>query len=666
MKKLTLILVVMLILPIMPVSQASGDDGLKIKEVYYNTGPECEFLTLENWGGERNFEDVTLTNGKEEIQLPDFRLDDTEKLVISEDDEKYEEIWGEKPDLTWDGGSSEIDGEFSLPDERGKLILKRNGDSIDSFYYGEVDEKKSWEGESTEKLPEGTYARRRSQDTDSKEDWEWEREWNVGHSDFEPKEIDYEGEAVAFTSPDSSFNSIMSFLNNVNSSLWISIYKMTDLRIADKIAALSERGVNVKVLAEGSPVNGISKKAEHSLHLIEKSGGEVRLSGKDGYSPYNYLHSKYMVRDNESLFLASENLVRSSFSSSKSFGNRGWGTILSSKDLANYYRRVFKNDWGFGREFQGEEEIDKKPEYDEGNYFAKFDRKQITGTFEVTPVLSPDTSTSESTILDMIKGAEDSIYVQQYYIRHWENGKNPYLKAVKEVAERGVEVKVLLDSSHYNVKGEEEGNDELRDELNEFARKNDLKMEARLLSQYKGLMKTHTKGMIVDERKVLISSINWNANSMLQNREAGVIIESEQVGDYFSDVFLDDWHDYIEPIADAGENRTVQTSKEVLLTAENSWDDHRIVEYRWDIDDDGDFEKNGKKVRTDFSEEAEHEITLVVEDVEGNKDKDTFKMKVKKENDGIEFSKLASWFILGLPAIVITLFLVHTTLINRS
>jgi phosphatidylserine/phosphatidylglycerophosphate/cardiolipin synthase-like enzyme len=51
----------------------------------------------------------------------------------------------------------------------------------------------------------------------------------------------------------------------------------------------------------------------------------------------------------------------------------------------------------------------------------------------------------------------------------------------------------------------------------------------------------HNKGVIVDNTSVLISSINWNEHSVTQNREAGVIIDNEDVATWYATVFLHDW-----------------------------------------------------------------------------------------------------------------------------
>ncbi len=52
----------------------------------------------------------------------------------------------------------------------------------------------------------------------------------------------------------------------------------------------------------------------------------------------------------------------------------------------------------------------------------------------------------------------------------------------------------------------------------------------------------HNKGIIVDGKIVLVCSINWSPTSVRKNREAGLIIENEQVAQYYTQLFLNDWN----------------------------------------------------------------------------------------------------------------------------
>lgn len=78
--------------------------------------------------------------------------------------------------------------------------------------------------------------------------------------------------------------------------------------------------------------------------------------------------------------------------------------------------------------------------------------------------------------------------------------------------------------------------------INRIAASDNLPLEARCADlEASGLEKIHNKGVIVDDRAVLVSSINWNTNSPGFNREAGVIIEQPVVARYFRTVFDADW-----------------------------------------------------------------------------------------------------------------------------
>ncbi len=310
MQKLVVLSVLMLILPTLAaVGPAGQNEGnLRLKEVYYNTGPGSEFLTLKNIGPTTQFEDISVSNGRHSIELPNFSLNKSEELVISKNQD-YEEIWNKEPDMIWSSDKFTTDNDFELPDEDGEVILKDENIPIDSFYYGDVEPTEIWEGDTTKPLPEGSYAKRRDMEGNDKESWTWEREWMVGHSDFETETISYEGKATAFASPDSSFHSMMTFLDDVNSSLEIGIYQFNSVRIAEKIANLSRNGISVRILVEGDPVQGMSDRSRACLGMIENNGGDVRQITASEYDPYNYYHPKYMIRDNTSVFITSENFV---------------------------------------------------------------------------------------------------------------------------------------------------------------------------------------------------------------------------------------------------------------------------------------------------------------------------------------------------------------------
>lgn len=100
-----------------------------------------------------------------------------------------------------------------------------------------------------------------------------------------------------------------------------------------------------------------------------------------------------------------------------------------------------------------------------------------------------------------------------------------------------------FDHAKYLVIDEHErDNDEMAALINHIAVAEGIPLEGRCADlESNKLEKIHNKGVIVDNRSVLVSSINWNSNSPNFNREAGVIIEHPAIAGYFKEVFEDDW-----------------------------------------------------------------------------------------------------------------------------
>jgi cardiolipin synthase A/B len=262
-------------------------------------------------------------------------------------------------------------------------------------------------------------------------------------------------------------------------------------------------------------------------------------SGKAAHAPYRYNHAKYVVADKNTVLVASENFKYSGFAPAGMSGNRGWGVFLSDPGTASYFASVFLSDLRspsvipyVGK--QGENET-----YPAETHPAEFAPQAFFGA-TVRPVLAPDTSFQ---VLDLITSAHESIDIEEAYITNETPlTLNPYLSAAINASHRGVHVRVLLDSYYYNVEGKSD-NDEMMALINRIAAAEHLPLEARLADlEANRISKIHNKGVIVDRRHILVSSINWNSNSPNFNREAGVIIDHPGVAEYFTAVFDDDWN----------------------------------------------------------------------------------------------------------------------------
>ncbi|WP_435153906.1 phospholipase D-like domain-containing protein [Haladaptatus sp. DFWS20] len=145
---------------------------------------------------------------------------------------------------------------------------------------------------------------------------------------------------------------------------------------------------------------------------------------------------------------------------------------------------------------------------------------------------APDNA--EEGVLSLLRSANRSIAIQQMAIG---GRQQPFVRATLAAARRGIEVWVLLSSAWYI----REDNGQLVRWLNERADVEGLPLEAKL-AEPNGYEKIHAKGVIVDERHLVVGgSLNWNNHSARENREVAVVLHGNQSGNYYTDVFEADW-----------------------------------------------------------------------------------------------------------------------------
>ena len=341
-------------------------------------------------------------------------------------------------------------------------------------------------------------------------------------------------EVTTFVSPDSSYSQLAPFVDGAEESLYVNVYTFDSPFIADGIVEAYERGVDVIVLVDGSPVGGISESEWTVLNNLSGSGIPVYLWE---HPDLGFNHAKYVVADNTTVLVSTENFG--------ALGNRGWGTIISGPS-STYFAELFFDDLESGEllDFTGESPLEFYQ--DDSEYLPRFEPETFYGNFTVVPVVAPENAVDA--ILGLINSTDDSLYIEEFYVyRYWGSKKrgyipNPFLEAIINAARRGAEVKLLLDSTWYNVE-EDDPKSNIRTMLyvNSIAEKEGLDLEARLVDlDTVGFKKLHAKGVVVDNDTVFVSSVNWNEHSPTKNREVGVIVYGEPA-EYFAEVFLADW-----------------------------------------------------------------------------------------------------------------------------
>jgi phosphatidylserine/phosphatidylglycerophosphate/cardiolipin synthase-like enzyme len=447
--------------------------------------------------------------------------------------------------------------QFKLSNKGAAIVLKNKGNqTIDELVYGEAPSPNGWKGEPLLLPAKGVIIERKSEiDTNGRDDWKADR--RIGQSSFELTKFNFDGNIIVFASPDSSYFILREEIKNASESIFLNLYKFINHGLAWEILNASKRGVKVYLLLESGPVGGMDKEEVALVNLLSKAGCESRFMinspSELRFCPYPFNHAKYAILDNQSLIIHSANWDLNGIPLNPTFGNRKWGAVIENETIARYFSNLFFTDYNplllysvalnetqfFNQTIELSDILDNINNVSlSGDYDPKFLAKEINGSFSLIPALSPDNSLEVLT--QLIGSAEDSILIEQlYFYERLGSERNPLLEELLKTEERGVKIKVLLnfnpDYSRWGMDTNDQ-NQATVDFLLEHG------IEARLLyTNSTSFTNLHNKAIIVDSEKVLLSSINLNANGLLKNREVGVIIQNREVANYFEGIFNYDW-----------------------------------------------------------------------------------------------------------------------------
>ena len=556
-----------------PPPPVKGNDHIMIVEVHYNTygGGADEYLALFNpLNSSHRLINWILTDGEHIHFLDNVTLLPSEKVYIARNPERFLSLTSMTTGFTFPLSLSDTKDSLSIIDPVGTIVdaVSWGGEEIEGFNgslagysAGRVLRRNRVEGWDQNRSYDWQYQESNTrvlpqyQDSNSMEDWESSRKFMVGQSELPFNTYSVPGNITAFLSPDSSFAVIAGELENATSSIKLNMYELTNHQLFDCLIRALNRSVSVSLFLEGSPVGGISDTELYFSYQLSNAGADVRFLHNNGSvkDRYNYDHAKYCVIDHNMLIIDSENWKSTGIPVDPTAGNRGWGVVIRDTGVAEFFETLFDEDSSlifsdvvsFGTEpYVKPNNYSPNPSIFSGAYVPQFPPLRVNGNCSVTTVIAPDHTLRDDAILGMISGARRSVYIEQLQCSmSWGDGlPNFYLDAAMEAAERGCEVRILLDSTFVNVLDGYSDNYDTVEYINSIARDRGLtNLQAKLMVM-KGLSKLHNKGVIVDGEYTLVSSINWGKGAVLLNREAGVIIRNRDIAEYFTNVFLYDWN----------------------------------------------------------------------------------------------------------------------------
>ncbi len=259
--------------------------------------------------------------------------------------------FGEAPSCEWASDSEpavlNLDGKLALTNSGGHLYLRNvAGEVMDTLIYGDNTQPAvGWQGVAAQLYARGdvptagqVWQRKRDPiagwplDTDQASDWAgdladplWGRQVRMpGWSGWTPTELDRPASGTANASvtiavgPEGLYQPLAALLTSATLSLDLSLYTLEHRELAQIIADAARRGVQVRLLLEGSPPGGISDLQKWGVAEIAAAGGQVRYlavvaDAPNGYRPrYRFLHAKYGIIDGQRIFNGTENFNQES------------------------------------------------------------------------------------------------------------------------------------------------------------------------------------------------------------------------------------------------------------------------------------------------------------------------------------------------------------------
>jgi phosphatidylserine/phosphatidylglycerophosphate/cardiolipin synthase-like enzyme len=365
----------------------------------------------------------------------------------------------------------------------------------------------------------------------------------------------------AAVSPDCSFRLLRDVLNAVepHGEILVYIYNITADHIVDILLEHLNAGVKVRLMFDRIDTQGGEL---DKVQALQDAGAEVKIAPSTGARRvFTVCHQKFVVIDRKIVALGSANWAGSSIPNVAvpgkfKKGNREWLVRIDDANVARWFADLFQADWDIPELEGGPTAVATPAELLEPvpvpamlvkapDTVFDIDQFDLQPAVAITPVISPDNYYDE--VKKLIESAQSSIYIQQQYILAGD-GVNDLLEVVEKRRAAGVEVRIIVSPAFRKV-GKKDNWEISRDTLDGFGLKNCLRA---LNLEY--FTHCHNKGVIVDRKKVVVSSTNWSSNSIQRGREAGVLIDSGEIAEYYAKVFDLDWTELSWDEADVPDN----------------------------------------------------------------------------------------------------------------
>lgn len=377
-------------------------------------------------------------------------------------------------------------------------------------------------------------------------------------------EVEAQARIIAYASPDSTFAVTRRLIDAARKSIVIGIYDFTAPYMEELLLAAMARKVRVTLMLD------IDSKGESDMFDRLVQMGLRGVSAPSCANPtvrlFSASHEKVIVIDGKWVLVQSGNYSANSIpmnvvdggGDGAAFrpGNRDTGVAIESSALARFFTEVLEADMA---RVDAVPEMLRRPVDEEFFLVERAPTKrparlfpsqtfELESPLKVQPVLSPDN------YMDVIPGllakARKSILIEQQYIRSSQPLITKLLEAIAkaQAAAPELDVRIVLGKvfSSQDIPNEKKN-------LKNLAAQYGLKLGKHIrYINTDEFVHCHNKMIIVDGKRVLISSQNWSDSAVSKNREAGVWLAHKGIAEYFTQIFENDWKSAFRKLPEMG------------------------------------------------------------------------------------------------------------------
>lgn len=284
---------------------------------------------------------------------------------------------------------------------------------------------------------------------------------------------------------------ILSNINQAHSSIDIAIYGYTSVpAIEQAIKNAQQRGVKIRLVHDmDSKGNNIYENTSNIAKLIQNT-----QSDRNSKEASFIMHNKFYIFDNKTVITGSANLSHTDMSGY----NSNAVVVINSEEAANIYRREF-----------------------EQMYEGRFHSVKTSMNKTSNIYFSPQDKTITNGVLPLIKGAKNYIYIPAFIVI-----ENRIIEELISAKKRGIDVRIIADALNASAR-----HSRVKD-----LRENGVPVK---IENYAGKM--HSKTMIIDDKYLLLGSMNFSYSGENRNDENFIILANPEAAKFYKSFFLYLW-----------------------------------------------------------------------------------------------------------------------------